>query len=192
MNANGQYQFRSDWNTVMAWFSKRPHLQLLFAAVPFVWLGTLWQRFGLVMLVNYVAAAFLGVVIVVLTGDVIPYKVVNKLSVIAAALVAVSLNAYFDRYTIIENESDSVFRQSTCTRWSWRPYYVKRWNEWKENEIHWSVEGYVTPSGKRHGKWSIFEFGKGHPAIYQDVWYWYGDEVSEGEFVLRSAGRRGS
>ncbi len=49
-------------------------------------------------------------------------------------------------------------------------------------------EGPLTHSGKRHGHWKRFAYDDHSiiPSRVFDSWYWYGEEVSEGELALRS------
>jgi predicted RNA-binding Zn-ribbon protein involved in translation (DUF1610 family) len=47
----------------------------------------------------------------------------------------------------------------------------------------WSSEGAMVPSGKPHGQWETTTW---EPFDMTREWFWYGEAVSEGEFVLRS------
>lgn len=58
-------------------------------------------------------------------------------------------------------------------RWGSTPTY-----EWIITPDH-SLNGSLSPSGKWHGRW-VYLSDDGY---YQESWYWYGDEVSEGEFA---------
>ncbi len=46
-----------------------------------------------------------------------------------------------------------------------------------------SAEGYVSESGKKHGKWTYTIV---QPYFQEDQFYWYGEKVTEGEWHLRN------
>lgn len=73
----------------------------------------------------------------------------------------------------------------TRYRWSDRLIYQKiifhRDGDYKER---FEVEGPLSPSGKRHGEWKT-HFWDWHLKDTSQF-YWYGDEISEGEWHLRN------
>lgn len=49
----------------------------------------------------------------------------------------------------------------------------------------WSATGPYTETGKLHGRWHrVHSFSSGLPD--NDEWYWYGEAITEGEWVLRN------
>ena len=46
-----------------------------------------------------------------------------------------------------------------------------------------SMSGDISESGRMHGKWTFISY---KPLYSEDMYYWYGDKVTEGEFRLRS------
>lgn len=46
------------------------------------------------------------------------------------------------------------------------------------------AEGPLSVAGKFHGRWRVDNYVDRSRSRY--VWYWYGEEVTEGEFALRS------
>lgn len=47
-----------------------------------------------------------------------------------------------------------------------------------------SMSGPMSPSGKPHGAWVVTYLELGKPD--EQIWYWYGDRISEGEWHLRN------
>ncbi|TWT57264.1 hypothetical protein KOR42_06220 [Thalassoglobus neptunius] len=70
--------------------------------------------------------------------------------------------------------------------------HILRWINRSDVPVHislngdgWNNRGPLSESGKRHGEWTLFTY---RPEFdIQTVWYWYGEEVSEGEWVLRNS-----
>lgn len=56
------------------------------------------------------------------------------------------------------------------------------WNTPLDRYVIWddgsSLNGPVSSSGKRHGKWTYYN----GDSYVEHSWYWYGEEVSEGEW----------
>ncbi|HEX4148291.1 MAG TPA: hypothetical protein VHY20_04855 [Pirellulales bacterium] len=50
------------------------------------------------------------------------------------------------------------------------------------------VEGPLLPNGEPHGEWVDSDFN-GSGASVKHKWYWYGEEVSEGDFHRNNGGR---
>ena len=50
----------------------------------------------------------------------------------------------------------------------------------------WQATGPMTPSGKLHGQWFVVSESVDGQMETRFKWYWYGDEVSEGEWHLRA------
>lgn len=100
----------------------------------------------------------------------------------AAAAALISLDhftaTYIQRWTSDTgtNFADSYNRS--------REIFWRRLEEPVEGQFMpaWSSEGPMVPSVKPHGHWKTTTW---NPFDVQHQWYWYGDEVSEGEFVLR-------
>ena len=78
----------------------------------------------------------------------------------------------------------------------------KRWGQnlfWqsiysKENDLWYHTEGnYSSRPGtyisKKHGRWEITSWSLSNPSvtfIIQHKWYWYGEEITEGEWIVRT------
>ena len=105
---------------------------------------------------------------------------------IAAILIAVaclSTNDYIVTRDQIERGEATIYR-------TWREH---RWSQYREVSTHTIDEsgdwlqssGQITPSNKRHGRWQSYGCFSGE-FLENEQWYWYGDEVSEGEFMRRN------
>ncbi len=84
-------------------------------------------------------------------------------------------------YAVIwESESNDARYVDTYTR---ERRIVERLILFHSGSI-WIASGGFSDSGKLHGKWSYLMRDGG--LAEESVWYWYGEEVSEGEWHLRS------
>jgi hypothetical protein len=97
-----------------------------------------------------------------------------------ASTIAISLFAIFaftdeQKETV---ETEDAWTVTSFTRWGGTPIY---------RDVHLSgrtdtwMHGPVSQTGKAHGKWTS-RIG----ASWKYVWYWYGEQVSEGEWHLRN------
>ena len=78
-----------------------------------------------------------------------------------------------------------------------QPYHRVAWCDELDS---FRAEGGLSPSGKRHGKWreslipekadrwkwEAVGFKLDLVWMHRTEWYWYGEKVTEGDFVLRS------
>lgn len=94
----------------------------------------------------------------------------------AVTLLILFLAGKYDMYDDRHTLDDGTLIITTYKRWGRTP--VERFIQLSGGSTAW---GPTTPSGKRHGKWT-FWVGQ----FPEDRWYWYGEAVTEGEFVLRS------
>lgn len=76
-----------------------------------------------------------------------------------------------------------------------RPYYRKMWTSGTANDglIHLSIEGGFSQTGKLHGRWHTWAMYSADSGMAigdrhtdKDEWYWYGEEITEGEWHLRN------
>ncbi len=65
-----------------------------------------------------------------------------------------------------------------------QPFYRHYWSD-KDGHTY-GAEGAFSESGKQHGKWRIEDTSLPIKDWFYDQWFWYGEEVSEGEWHLRS------
>lgn len=76
---------------------------------------------------------------------------------------------------------DGTSYTDTCWRWNgaitYRSYHGKDFMK----DLH--CEGGMSESNKPHGKWKYTCF---EPFWKKEVWYWYGEEITEGEWHLRN------
>ncbi len=98
-----------------------------------------------------------------------PWRLVIPLVGVA---LAVGAAGYFDQYENRINLESGIRIVQTCSRWGDAPVY-EYWFFAEGGYGH----GPVTPSGKPHGKWKLLSV---------DQWYWYGEQVTEGEWHERN------
>lgn len=98
----------------------------------------------------------------------------------ALTLVAALWYGARDTYTDSRLVGDIV-RTETHRRWTGRPLHAHLFR----HRPFASMGGPVSASGKQHGHWTgrIEVDGKELPV---DLWYWFGDVVTEGEWHLRN------
>jgi hypothetical protein len=53
------------------------------------------------------------------------------------------------------------------------------------HSLFWRTQGPMAGTGKPHGHWITNKFGDDNP-YHKDEFYWYGEEVSEGNWHLRN------
>lgn len=99
------------------------------------------------------------------------------LSAIVAVLLVATYCNYGDIYEKRVENADHIYVNSYA-RTSSRPYY--RWIIERNGGFltHGSVKG---REGKPHGEWTTLFNGQ-----LSRSWYWYGEEISEGEWELRN------
>ena len=105
----------------------------------------------------------------------IPAGVVRKCATAFLIISVLGLMAAWDRYDVCQDDKNTFV---TYRRWGDVP--IK--STGLRNGGFWS--GPLSPSGKKHGRW---EFLSIRERTY--VWYWYGEEVTEGEFHRYQRGR---
>jgi hypothetical protein len=81
-----------------------------------------------------------------------------------------------DRYETRGKNKEQDLLIDTYTRWGGTQTY--RWILFKDAG---SMRGPMTASGKPHGEWEHFTGLR-----VDHVWYWYGQEITEGEWHLRN------
>jgi len=65
--------------------------------------------------------------------------------------------------------------------------HVDFWPAGKKVLPKWWAHGPMSPSGKRHGEWTFFFHGDDDtPPRLMASWYWYGEQISEGDWHLRN------
>jgi hypothetical protein len=84
---------------------------------------------------------------------------------------------YYEQFWVSKN---GFFYRDSVTRWGDYTFYRSMWKAEKDSYI--SASGGFSDSGKQHGEWK-YETGK---SLFDNrsysVWYWYGEELSEGEW----------
>jgi hypothetical protein len=63
--------------------------------------------------------------------------------------------------------------------------YVKADKAIGIESFFWSSEGPIAGIGKPHGHWITDKWGDSTP-YHKDEFYWYGEEISEGDWYLRN------
>lgn len=100
----------------------------------------------------------------------------------------VALVFIYGRWDQFPDQREDEHLTSTVMRYRWSriPTYKNVWfkDENGKTSEHW--EGPLSESGKQHGKWSQFSWSLGGT----DAWYWYGEEVSEGQWHALNNGAR--
>jgi len=76
---------------------------------------------------------------------------------------------------------------TTKTRGGHRPVYKRIYSDVAHVDDAWlAMEGGYSESGRPHGKWETVTFLRGADTTVKDEWFWYGEEISEGEWHLRN------
>jgi hypothetical protein len=105
----------------------------------------------------------------------------GKLVAFFAAGLMIWILAGFDQYDE-SREKDGVKAVTTFSRWGRTP--LKRSITVKEGDGFYWTSGPLSASGKPHGEWKNLGIGVG--AFKSREWYWYGEEITEGEWHLRN------
>lgn len=114
------------------------------------------------------------------------------LSAIAVIVVCLAVRGYFDttteRHTTRDSNGESTEYENVISRFG-RKYIYRTIRVFDQDGSFVCVmEGPLSPeSGKSHGHWKYLGFS---PIHGEDWWYWYGDQVSEGEWHVRNNGRQ--
>jgi hypothetical protein len=119
-----------------------------------------------------------------------PWRIIAAVSVVAAYWIycKVDGDTYRTHYTDPQGNSVDEVRMSWGDRPAWRSIHEKVLKLGDDDDIfRWSHrEGPLSPSGREHGKWT-WRYATGPATGWERTyWYWYGDEVTEGEWMLRS------
>jgi hypothetical protein len=113
-----------------------------------------------------------------------------KTAAVVAAVACACAWWYYD-YSIMEWRTRSKADANEIvyfTDYGWRgtatPFYRKiRVGEYPHAYL---AEGALTESSKRHGPWKTTDWPEGGHLHVSDEWYWYGEEITEGEWHLRN------
>lgn len=146
-------------------------------AAPFLWFSppSLWAWLG-------------GDVLIWLCSGLVVYRLWQRLrfrgAVPAAVVTGLAVTIAFHRTARFMEvwEAESGTRYTDWMLRSRTIYYREMWigELGEKGSMH--IEGPMSSSNKPHGHWTGFVWG-GEDV---DRWYWYGEEVTEGEFRLRS------
>ncbi len=117
-------------------------------------------------LLAYVAIILIGV------GFAIDQTGRRKILVFVATAIFFLVWARFD-YRIRRYENDTIEAIETV-RWG---TVTHEHTIWKDGSLE--TRGPIAGTGRKHGKWTFYNRKSSH-LFYQ--FYWYGDEVSEGEW----------
>lgn len=93
---------------------------------------------------------------------------------------------WFDTYRTTWTSKTGATITDRYTRWGGRHYYRHLNIPVEGSSLGISTSGPMSASGKPHGEWEQFDWSKRGSDYHQRVWFWYGDEISEGEWHLRS------
>jgi hypothetical protein len=192
------YKEPFDWPLFYSEMKKVAWGALIFVAV-ITWIATLH---GSQALLHYLSMAF----IVWLIARRICVRMPEKFRAWFVTLIVTSALFAWGRYDYrIERweDTDDTGRQSYedyFPRFGSRewPYYREYWL-WMEKGCARATGGF-TETGKQHGHWHSSVIGDDNPAYlrigyeedgipgwyHKDVWYWYGEEITEGEWHLRN------
>jgi hypothetical protein len=150
--------------------------------------ASVWQ--GALSLICYPAIALIGATLVSLWF--LPFRR-RSATLIGWGLVIAAILwwGYRDTY-VVEWSQGSAEYHDTFSRWT-RKHLHRRVEAFSstdrdyEDRIY-DANGPVGQSGKPHGRWSYYyDADHVHPAErFQTKFYWYGEEISEGEWHLRN------
>lgn len=170
------------------------------------WLGKTWPTWAIVLgllgwlvfansmsravpLLSYPCIAFVGAGITARCTRKYTWRW-TKLTGILLTVTAVYLWGRYDTYNS-EWVHDNVRYTDTYKRWGGQHIYrvlhafetPEAAAEWR-GIPNWSARGPITETGKVHGKWS-YTYWK--PDFHIETkFFWYGEEISEGEWHLRN------
>jgi hypothetical protein len=110
----------------------------------------------------------------------------TKATCIAVSVIVLIVIGLYDTRTIVTLEGENRF-QDTRTVWGNRHVYRKIDSAPDKPDSAlpvstWSAEGPIA-GGERHGKWTLVD--RQPNSSVSTVYYWYGDEVTEGTWELR-------
>ena len=176
-----------------------------------MWLATLGLPPGGLVMVNYLGLAIFALGLVGAVQSLWFQPRVVWWFGPPAALVLLSLYAPFDRYTVrwtkvydptllteVQTEValpwDGPSQDVSWTEYRdryrrWGRRLVYRWvasYDGNTTEDYWAAfhsQGRMSASGRPHGPWQMNCY---NPPYAKDVWFWYGEEISEGEWHLRN------
>lgn len=155
---------------------------VLFGVIGLVaWVATLRTQPSPLVLVHYggLVLACCGFIrLVSYRWQWLPTKACTIVLVVSVVSLWSRFDTYVDRWT---SKNDLKYRDTVC-RWSHRVTYRSVFYD--HNGTIWSLSGPIAGSGVKHGEWSYYELS---PTWYSSkTWYWYGQEISEGEWHLRN------
>ena len=92
---------------------------------------------------------------------------------------------YFDTYKEFW-KNDRVNYIDTYHRWTGRHIYryISAYETGDSTKLSWTADGQLAGTGKLHGKWDYTYWSPNFTHHVQ--FYWYGEEVTEGEWHLRN------
>lgn len=100
----------------------------------------------------------------------------------AIAIGLVVLNHETATYTSHWENEEKVSFKDEYFRGAEFPFYRSA-SKLTDDEF-WTAEGPMSDSGRMHGKWTFWNLR--NDARTQPKWYWYGEEITEGEWHLRN------
>lgn len=90
------------------------------------------------------------------------------------------------REHIWADDSPSLTKLYVDTYYRWSGSHYRQLTV-RSDSATWNAEGWMSKSGKPHGKWTNSLYTKETSSFEViPIWYWYGEEVTEGQFVLMS------
>ena len=168
--------------TFLSEWKKEKVLPAIFFVLFAIVAGSLVGKPIIWMLVYPIAAisVFSGIEIFFHKRD---FTAAKKISYAIAISLSLFLLGKYDRYETTWKDGNTEFTD-TFTRWGNNHFY--RRVTFSDEQGHWTgwSSGHVAGSGKLHGEWSFTTF---KPSWTNELkWFWYGDEISEGEWHLRN------
>ncbi|MCE9526745.1 MAG: hypothetical protein K8R36_11905 [Planctomycetales bacterium] len=160
---------------------------IVVAIICLVLFGCTLEGRGGVVLLNYLCLVEVGSTVAFLVwrftrGHLLQYSKAIGFTVVAIPIGLIYLWASFDYYHEQWTTKDGWRVLETRKRWTQVP--IERSIDVVDADGKWTqtLSGSVSASGKPHGEWhtlSMRDFST------QSSWFWYGEEISEGEWHLR-------
>lgn len=159
------------------WLQLRRVLGMLALAAVFLWRYGQGAHFGMA----YVAA---GVFVAWVAFITVRRRLPLAATATAASVLGVTIFFVawrFETYDVYEPYAPGGGFTTTYRSWDRTPVY----QDMRIDGDLWAF-GPLTPSGKYHGKWTIYDWSGKRTKTISTVWYWYGEVVSEGEYASRA------
>ncbi len=141
-------------------------------------------------LLQYVGLVWLGVIVFRAVSKRVEHaggwKAPTKAATAILGAAIIWTWGYFDTCMHVTETPRSRI-EGTYTRFGEKPLYKTVWMRNERGGWESTFEGPTSSdSGKPHGRWHFLS----HSPLYsEDTWYWYGEEVTEGEWQLRNRRR---